>query len=477
MQGICLAARSIAAHPVARSILGRVAACAISEIAGAVIGAYIGGPILGIICKRLGEVVPVAGAGASLWALRNRVSLVATAALGLPNPFDSIPRAWEYLTGACSEIGYQGGYWLGQSAGTILGGYAGLKASGSDVPFWQPTVSCDCYSVGMVKFLVAGELLERTISRCAIPFISLPVNVGRALIFSCLKTMAYNSNSVLSAFKSLVRQKGLGQDVLAPLFVKLFFSRYCQQNAARAANKLIYAVSQPFDFIPHLSRQMRGFLGLFSGYFQEAFKSIGEQGDKLTILIMRRFVQYADLVWTLGDVEDLEETLKQALKVSQLTLIFMDQIEIQSKIEEAVLTGLASIQELERDLVGKTLLEPSEEMRKTLCVHIKYFLLFLFQDFDFSLLSPKEEKRFFQYLANKIIFLYSEKTSHQRMVSVVEKVIQGAISAFFFIKWSFSKFIMQREEDAALIVPLDMQEKFLPPKEEEKDEYEIVDNQ
>lgn len=474
MQGVSIAVRSIAAHPVARSILGKVAISAVSEIAGSMIGAYIGGPMIGIFCKRLGAVAPIAAAGAALWSLRSRVFLAAIAVLGVPNPIDSIPRIWEHLTGACSEIGYRGGFWLGQSAGVILGGYAGLRASGSDVPFWQSTVSCDSYSVGMVKFLLAGEILERTISTCAIPFISFPVNVGRTLIFSCIKTMAYNSNSVLSAFKSLIRRKGLGQDVLAPLFFKVFLSRYCQHNAAHVANKLIYAISQPFNCIPLFSRQIRGFLGLFSGYFQEGLKIIGDQGDKLTTLIMRRFVQYADFIANLGEVEDLEETLKQQLKVSQIVLVFMNQIEIQSKIEEAVSKALASIQELEQDLIGIPQLLPSEEMRKKVCLHIKYFLLFLLQDLDISLLSPEEEKRFFQYLANKIIFLYSEKSSHHRMVSVVEKVILGSISAFFFLKWSFSKFIMQRDEDAVLMVPLEMQDKFLPPPMEEEKEFEFI---
>ncbi|MBX7067664.1 MAG: hypothetical protein K1X28_10590 [Parachlamydiales bacterium] len=468
-------------HPVAKSILGKVVVCAISEAVGGMIGAYLCGPLFGLVCKGLGEIVPIAAAGAGLFRLQKRIGLVALAVLGVPNPFESIPASWGILSSFSSSMGYGAGYWLGQGAGTILGGYAGLKMAGSDVPFWDHTVSCDGYSVGMTKFLMAGEIFERVVAKCTVPIISLPVNLVRTVSAIVIKAIAYNSNSVSAAFKSLVRQRGLGHDVLVPLFVKLFLSRYCQQNATPITNKLIYAISQPFNFVPLLSAQVRKFLSLFSDHFKDAIKTIGGQGDKVTTLIMRRFIQYNDLVRNsescknAHNLEELEAALKNELDISEWKLKILEQIEIESKLEPSIAASLKSIEDIERELIGQSILKNTAELKSAIALHSKYFLLFLLQDIQFNLLTPEEEKRFFLVAANNYFSIYPEN----RGVLLAKKVVDFAISAFFLWKMRVSRFFMQKEQDVILLAPVMIPEdvgKRPPSPSSPNEDYVLVGN-
>lgn len=285
----------------AKSILGRVVTCSAAETIGGLAGGYAGGALMGTALKEIGKYgfpvflryqTPLL----TLFVLQHKTSRLALTLLGITAAIQfAVPLQ------TLSEWGAIGGLFLGELSGkwigTILGGYAGLVAMQSTIPFWDDTIPCDSYLVGMSKYLFVGEVFDTVVARSTLPYLNLPINIGRGCMGLIVKTVAYNSNPVISTLKDSFRGKKISHEVLIPLFVKMFCSRYCEANSVPITSQLINIVSQTINVIPEASHQFRFLLrqpALF-GPLETGVHHLSLLSDKFATIFMRAFRGYVGL--------------------------------------------------------------------------------------------------------------------------------------------------------------------------------------
>lgn len=209
-------------QPLAKSIVGRLALCASAEFAWGVAGSYVGEAALRPIGTHLLPVavrciIPVSAA-VVLYSARSKtakVALLVLAGTTLVNHSASLEQL--------SQWGASAGAWLGKNMGMILGGYAGLIFTQCDVPFWDHAAHCDAYSVGMAKYVVAGQIFDSVVLSSTIPYLGPLFNIPRNTIGLVVKSAAYNSNIDSQHSTSRKRCDGLHFVLLFPSFLRSTF--------------------------------------------------------------------------------------------------------------------------------------------------------------------------------------------------------------------------------------------------------------
>ncbi len=432
-----------------KCIAGRFIACSALEFLGSTLGAYLGGPVLGTAIYHLRVLAPVAQVALFLSDVQKKTTLVAAAAFGVSVAAAGLP--WS----ACM--------WLGSQAGFILGGYAGLMLSESSISFWDHTINCDSYLVGMTKFIVAGEIFDRVITRAEIPYFHLPLNAFRSICASLVKTFAYHSNSVLHIFKSLIREKKFNQEVIIPHFVKMTCSKFCKQNAVPVTTRMIKILSEGLNVFPSATKFIRTFLShpIFLNQFQSVIESLSENSDRLTMILMRSFLGYVDLVQNSKGCKDAKTLadLKMALKKEiwgAAMLSWAVSPLCKASFESNAETFLNGLDEAEKDLLSISFLQEVEKIKPYLAAHLKYFIFYAVTHPNFNLLSTEEEEVFFHKLSD--LFFSIHKTGIAP--NALQKMTHCLISAFFFFKAHVCHFIEQPDETAIAFSALKLEEQF-----------------
>jgi hypothetical protein len=380
-------------HPYAKSIVGRVVLCSAAETVGGLVGGLVGGACLG--------------------------------AIGTP-------------------------------VGIILGGYAGLKATNANVPFWDATIQCDGYAVGMTKFLFVGEVLEATLNHCPIPYVGVPINVARKCAILAAKSIAYNSSTVISTLKAAVRERSISHEVLVPLLVKIGLNRYCEANAVPITSKLINVI----NVIPRTSAL---FSGLFSNMLAEKIQSLSNRSDLLANALMRSFHEYVTLITTSQRIQQasttqaLKDALKQEIIGAKTVSPLFDKVAKES-IKDLSTSLLETIQQSEQDLTGYCYTAMTIQQKEILSIHMKYFFIFALLKYDTKAISSDEERAFFIDVNRTLFSLYKPLS----LPGLIGKVTHTTLQTFFgFRKWIYP-FIEQREESARLYTEVQRNEDYVP---------------
>ncbi len=449
-------------RPFGQSVVGRIASCASFEFVGSQIGSMLGGPILGSAMRGVGRVfVPIAVASGAIYALRKKTTRAAAAVLGISIAASLIPRSLVALYGWGPTIGLLCGSWLGENLGAILGGYAGLKLARSSVPFWDHTVECDSYLIGMAKFILAGKAFEEVIVRSTLPLISVPINLARATAKIAFQTMAYYSNSVIS----FLRERKFSRDAILPVAVKVICARYCEENAHPITISLTRVASSIFGMVPEAERQFQRLLNiLLSDQVNGTIRQLGQRSDRYAVVLMRAFPKYVELVEECDKSRPLKEALKEKMEGSRNLSRIISPL-LREKFSELSKTFVRELELREYRLTGHVLTEIDQ---KKLSFHIKYFLIYVLLNYDLSPLSLDEEKAFFLELM-KIYFSF-----HSHYLALwTEKIMCIAIRSFFgFKKWGYYLVIEQPEQRSlASARPVAIQEGYPPKVESPRAEF------
>ncbi len=439
----CISDRSIRS-----SILGRIVMGAGAELIGGAIGAYCGGSIVGRGLAELGyHVAPLAGATA-LYGLLKHPKITKTAILGfVATAGVTVPVAYAALSALGSPACICAGTWIGRNVGTILGGYAGLKFTQTSIPFWDRTAWADSYAVGMTKHIVAGEIFNATVASSTLPVLCYPLNIIRGICETVVRMLAYNSNPVISAVKTTFRERQLSQEALLPLAVKVLCQKYCEKNAAPITTKLLQIFSRTFNAIPEAANKMESLLRLYAYVpCEAAINNLGNQSEKVSILLMRSFVGYANCIAKYPEPEGDFDRFKRAFKAEFKGATEISQLIsplLQGQIENLAQSILQAIQDSERDLTGHVLTENTDVLKPLLALHIKYFLIYTLLNRDIKPLTVDEEREFFVKLEKAFFSLYDKQPLRS-----VEKLTHAALTFFFqFKKWVYP--MLAKPEQAA----------------------------
>lgn len=425
--------------PFRKSILGRMAFGLGFETVGALVGASMGGALMGMACKRLAPVLAAAGLGGSLYSLRGKLALVGAASLCVPCALYVLPAAFNLMALWIGESGF----WIGANVGMVLGGYAGLHLFGSRIAFWDRTDSCDTYVVGMSKSVLVGEVFQRVIVRSTLPIACYPINLCRTLIRQVVQMMAYNSGSVIRICKSLFREKELSHTVIIPLVAKSLCNKYCETNAIPLTQRLVGLLASTIGVVPWVEQKIQFLLNLefFQKYCQRTIEIFGQNSHKVTAALMRGFIRYVELAQEAESMDHLKE------KIPKESLAFINQF-CSTHIDSFADSILSSIQEAGENLYGNPIPMDVDTRKPLLSLHMKYFLADFLCHLDFNLLKSEEEQTFILKLTEIFACSFNQPCHSHRMIKVLSQGIQMAVPPVYFWREFIRKYIEQPEERA-----------------------------
>lgn len=471
--------------PFSKSIVGKLIKGITFEVGGAYAGGTVGKALLGTALREMGRdrfpvfvsfELPIA-AFAATYALGAKSNRIALAALGLGLIASSISLSFssKELSESGAAWGFAIGSWGGYYIGTLLGGYAGLRAANSAMVLWDPLTLNKSYAVGMSKQFMAEAIFEAIIKESALPYLRVPINLGRSCVNTSIKLLAYNSNTI-TALKYLFREKKFSSMALFPLMIKTACERYNQKNSIPITNKLIYHITKPFNIVPAAKKIFKSILKLPFCFepLKAAIQSISKKSDKLAVIFMRSLHQYMILCKNSEMIQNAHK--KHTLNPSALEIALASAIEkapllafglskFDSHFKSLAKSLLLSIQQGEQALIGYPFANGSDSINEMLSTHLKYFFIYTITHIDTTAISPAEEKNFAIDVADLIFFLYSDGI----WAKGVHKMVHATTSSFFGLKqWVYPLFEQPDEKAVILIQPeviLEYDQEFLGPEE------------
>jgi len=464
-----------------KSILGKLVTGITFEVGGAYVGGAAGKAILGTAFRELGrngfpvlicDQLPIAAFVAS-YSLRAKTNRACLAALGLGIVATGI--AFTFSHKDLSEFGAAGGLmlgnWAGYYFGAILGGYGGLKLANSSVVMWDRTNLPKSYAIGMSKQFLAGAVFEAVIKESTLPYLRVPINLGRTGVSGGLKILAFSSNTI-TALKYLFQERQFSRMALVPLMIKTACERYNQKNSVPITNKLIHHITKPFNIIPSAKKILRSFLRLPICFkpLEETIQSFSNQSDKLAVILMRSLHQYMSLCKHSEIIQNAHQN-PAALEIALCSLIPRAPLlsfglsRFDSHFNSAAKSLLHAIQQGEEELVGHQFTKELGPLSEILSVHLKYFFIYTITHIDTTAISPAEEKEFAIDVSDLIFSLYG----NGRFASYTHQTVRWITSTFFECKKRIYPYFEQPPEKAVILIQPEVigeyNEEFLGPEE------------
>lgn len=422
-------------QPFITSVVGRGIIGSLSETFGGLFGKWIGAPIATKVCI---QVVPYAcpAAGAicayrSVCQKNELMGVMALFILLLQSPLISEEERAAWYLGA-SE-------WVGEIGSVLIGGYAGLHASGSSIPFTDSFNPTHSYSTNMGKYLLIGKIFDSVIaepqSRLGSILFSLPRSVWR--YFS--QFFCYQSQDILPLLRSIASGDANASIASTRQLLSMVAKRYCLDPSIQISAQITHLFQKEIGNLPSPIKTL-----LFAS-LQASVESLGNTIPDLGTAFLRGLYEYLRMLKKIRPDQSITDLVPTTNLTAQLTDVAVDQWS--SSFSKTVITF---IQTQERGLIGCTITGSKNipYLKTIVQTHLKNALVHTCNHYPRLQieLTPLEKVEFLQMLTEILLGAYFNPTS----CYLIGKCIGSIGILTTRVQSTFTRYVV-RQEQASLV--------------------------